>query len=168
MPNLKCLSLCETRVANLWTTSAALAKLSSLVQLRFQNYNTDSGHLNSRHLHIGALPFDGEETLNQYLNAEDELTDLFPLDNYDSGHKIQSMLEDSSDDSEVDFSHRRHDFILAELFSDVLPGWNGMVDLQSEVKKWSYITPCCTKLFKQEYGIWILSHYTFFPNIHID
>ncbi|KAM7482443.1 hypothetical protein LguiB_007026 [Lonicera macranthoides] len=133
MPNLKCLSLCETRVANLWTTSAALAKLSSLVQLRFQNYNTDSGHLNSRHLHIEALPFDGEETLNQYLYAEDELTDLFPLDNYDSGHEIQSMLEDSSDDSEVDFSRHHHDFILAELFSDVLPGWNGMVGLQSEI-----------------------------------
>ncbi|CAK9144006.1 unnamed protein product [Ilex paraguariensis] len=37
MPNLMRLSMCETRVANLWTTSAALSKLLSLVELRFQN-----------------------------------------------------------------------------------------------------------------------------------
>ncbi|KAM4117826.1 hypothetical protein ACB094_02G155100 [Castanea mollissima] len=37
MPNLMHLSMCETRVANLWTTTAALLKLPSLVELRFQN-----------------------------------------------------------------------------------------------------------------------------------
>ncbi|XAR57741.1 hypothetical protein NMG60_11025993 [Bertholletia excelsa] len=37
MPNLTRLSMCETRVANLWTTSSALSKLPSLVELRFQN-----------------------------------------------------------------------------------------------------------------------------------
>lgn len=37
MPNLMCLSMCETRVVNLWTTAAALSKLPSLVELRFQN-----------------------------------------------------------------------------------------------------------------------------------
>lgn len=37
MPNLKRLSMCETRIANLWTTTAALSKLPSLVELRFQN-----------------------------------------------------------------------------------------------------------------------------------
>ncbi|XP_022740700.1 uncharacterized protein LOC111292537 isoform X2 [Durio zibethinus] len=37
MPNLMCLSMCETRVANLWTTTAVLAKLPSLLELRFQN-----------------------------------------------------------------------------------------------------------------------------------
>ncbi|KAM3709200.1 hypothetical protein ACJW31_02G155000 [Castanea mollissima] len=37
MPNLMHLSMCETRVANLWTTTAALSKLPSLVELRFQN-----------------------------------------------------------------------------------------------------------------------------------
>lgn len=36
MPNLMRLSMCETRVANLWTTSAVLSKLPSLVELRFQ------------------------------------------------------------------------------------------------------------------------------------
>ncbi|KAJ6345759.1 hypothetical protein OIU78_008423 [Salix suchowensis] len=38
MPNLVCLSMCETRVANLWTTISALSKLSCLVELRFQKW----------------------------------------------------------------------------------------------------------------------------------
>ncbi|WOG93034.1 hypothetical protein DCAR_0312313 [Daucus carota subsp. sativus] len=37
MPKLMRLSMCETRVGNLWTTTATLAKLPSLVELRFQN-----------------------------------------------------------------------------------------------------------------------------------
>ncbi|XP_039053355.1 uncharacterized protein LOC120195381 [Hibiscus syriacus] len=37
MPSLMHLSLCETRVANLWTTTEVLAKLPSLLELRFQN-----------------------------------------------------------------------------------------------------------------------------------
>ncbi|XP_062101866.1 protein DWD HYPERSENSITIVE TO UV-B 1 isoform X2 [Humulus lupulus] len=37
MPNLLRLSMCETRITNLWTTSAALLKLPSLKELRFQN-----------------------------------------------------------------------------------------------------------------------------------
>ncbi|XVF61292.1 hypothetical protein PTKIN_Ptkin08bG0118500 [Pterospermum kingtungense] len=37
MPNLMCLSMCETRVSNLWMTTAVLAKLPSLLELRFQN-----------------------------------------------------------------------------------------------------------------------------------
>lgn len=37
MPKLRSLSMCETRVSNLWTTTAALAKLPSLVELRFQD-----------------------------------------------------------------------------------------------------------------------------------
>ncbi|KAD7479372.1 hypothetical protein E3N88_02508 [Mikania micrantha] len=37
MPNLSRLSMCATRVSNLWTTVAALLKLPSLLQLRFQN-----------------------------------------------------------------------------------------------------------------------------------
>lgn len=37
LPNLMRLSMCETGVNNLWMTSAALSKLTSLVELRFQN-----------------------------------------------------------------------------------------------------------------------------------
>lgn len=37
MPNLMQLSMCGTSISNLWTTSAALSRLTSLVELRFQN-----------------------------------------------------------------------------------------------------------------------------------
>lgn len=37
MPNLTRLSMCATRISNLWTTTAALSKLPSLLELRFQN-----------------------------------------------------------------------------------------------------------------------------------
>jgi len=37
MPNLVQLSICGSRLADLWTTTAALSILPSLVQLRFQN-----------------------------------------------------------------------------------------------------------------------------------
>ncbi|CAH8379938.1 unnamed protein product [Eruca vesicaria subsp. sativa] len=36
MPNLTCLSMCDTVVSDLWTASAALLKLPSLEELRFQ------------------------------------------------------------------------------------------------------------------------------------
>lgn len=36
MPNLMHLSMCETRVSNLWATTAVLSNLPSLVELRFQ------------------------------------------------------------------------------------------------------------------------------------
>lgn len=37
MPNLMHLSMCGTRISNLWTTTAALSKLPFLIELRFQN-----------------------------------------------------------------------------------------------------------------------------------
>ncbi|GAY50225.1 hypothetical protein CUMW_125000 [Citrus unshiu] len=36
MPYLMCLSMCETRIVNLWTTTAAISKLPYLMELRFQ------------------------------------------------------------------------------------------------------------------------------------
>ncbi|XVE82879.1 hypothetical protein DITRI_Ditri16bG0041100 [Diplodiscus trichospermus] len=52
MPNMMRLSMCETRVANLWMTTAVLAKLPSLLELRFQNClcckDTGPCHLSSR------------------------------------------------------------------------------------------------------------------------
>ncbi|KAA8545799.1 hypothetical protein F0562_020750 [Nyssa sinensis] len=141
MPNLKCLSLCGTRVANLWTTSAALSKLPSLVELRFQNCmccddtgpcpassgekSTDAGQLDGG-LHNDALSFDSEEIPNQFSNTEEVLRNLFSLNNYDMNDEVESRSEYSSDDSEVDFSNRHHEFSLVELLSDEIPGWNGL------------------------------------------
>lgn len=36
MPYLMCLSMCESRIVNLWTATAAISKLPSLMELRFQ------------------------------------------------------------------------------------------------------------------------------------
>lgn len=38
MPNLTCLSMCDTVVSDLWTASSALLKLPSLEDLRFQDW----------------------------------------------------------------------------------------------------------------------------------
>ncbi|KAL7614233.1 hypothetical protein Lser_V15G07448 [Lactuca serriola] len=53
MPNLTRVSMCATRISNLWTTTAALSKLPSLLQLRFQNClcckDTSPCHLKDEH-----------------------------------------------------------------------------------------------------------------------
>ncbi|KAL7236482.1 hypothetical protein ACSBR1_019722 [Camellia fascicularis] len=136
MPKLKFLSLCETRIANLWTTSFALSKLPSLMELRFQNClccddtgpcpaspsgkSTDSDQLNSG-LFIGAPSFD--EDCYQYSTMEDAYIN----------DDVQSTFEDSSDDSEVDFSNHRREPGQLEVLPDAIPGWDGPVDLQNEI-----------------------------------
>ncbi|CAK9181150.1 unnamed protein product [Ilex paraguariensis] len=104
MPNLKCLSFCETRISNLWTTSAALAKLPSLEELRFQNFSDcdDTG------------PYPSSAGGKAIGSTDSEGNDM-------------STSEDSSDDSDVGFSRRRRDFSLGELLPDVL------VDLHNEI-----------------------------------
>ncbi|KAL2477318.1 transducin family protein/WD-40 repeat family protein [Forsythia ovata] len=146
MPNLKSLSLCETRIANLWTTSAALSKLPSLVELRFQNcllcsdtrsspvssWNKVNEGIDSSHrdfgLYIELPSLNGEAIPYLHSNVEDE-----DINDYDANHDVRSTTEDSSDDSEVDFSGHRQDFGLVELLPDLPPGWNDLVDLQNEI-----------------------------------
>ncbi|PSS26131.1 DNA damage-binding protein like [Actinidia chinensis var. chinensis] len=137
MPNLKCLSLCETRIANLWTTNSALSKLPSLVELRFQHClccddtgphpassggkSTDSCQLDSG-LCVGApSPFDGDYFW--HMNMEE-------ADIYD---EVESTFDDSSDDSEVDFTNHCREPNMLEACCDVIPAWNGLIDLQSEI-----------------------------------
>ncbi|KAF7130522.1 hypothetical protein RHSIM_Rhsim10G0161500 [Rhododendron simsii] len=85
MPNLNCLSLCETRIANLWTTSSTLLKLPSLVELRFQKClccddtgpcpgstggkSIDSVQMDSE-IRVGA-PSSFDEDYYHYLNSEE-------------------------------------------------------------------------------------------------
>lgn len=146
MPNLKSLSLCETRIANLWTTSAALSKLPALVELRFQNCllcsdtrsspvsswnkvneDVDSGHRDFG-LYIELPSLYGEAI--PYLPSGIEYEDM---NDYDANHDHRITTEDSSDDSEVDFSGHRQDFGLVELLPDIPPGWNELVDQQNEI-----------------------------------
>ncbi|CAN4112127.1 unnamed protein product [Withania somnifera] len=144
MPNLKLLSLCETRITNLWTTTAALAKLPSLVELRFQdflqddearkhaasdrrNHYWDSDHTEVS-IHDGAPSVSGENILYRLFNEEDQY-----LNNTDMDLDESSETEDSSDDSEVDFSIQDRGTSFMELLPDIPPDWEDLVNLQNEV-----------------------------------
>lgn len=125
MPNLMCLSMCETRVANLWTTIAALSKLPSLVELRFQNWLCCDDAGNSS----GSSERDNKTDFNQlngcsYVGAYDDA-----VINPDS----QTLIEDSSDDSEVDVSSYQHEYDYMELLSNLVPPLDGEIDLWNEV-----------------------------------
>ncbi|KAI8554598.1 hypothetical protein RHMOL_Rhmol05G0109900 [Rhododendron molle] len=137
MPNLNCLSLCETRIANLWTTSSALLKLPSLVELRFQKClccddtgpcpgstggkSIDSVQMDIE-IRVGAPSFFDEDYYH-YLNSEE--ADLF--------NEVESAYEDTSDDSEVDFTNHPRETSMLGAYSDVIPQWNGLVDWQTEI-----------------------------------
>lgn len=152
MPNLTCLSLCETRITNLWTTIAALSKLPSLVELRFQkwlccndagpspassdggsDYKTDASQTKSVPP-IGAM-YPETSMLEDYdLSANETHRDFFSLDDVVRNHEVQSMIEDSSDDdSDVDFSGHQQDFDYSQIFSTVFPRLNRLLDQQDEV-----------------------------------
>ncbi|XP_071930933.1 protein DWD HYPERSENSITIVE TO UV-B 1 isoform X1 [Coffea arabica] len=143
MPNLKFLSLCETRISNLWTTSAALAKLPSLTRLRFQNClcldesgrccvssqgkaneSNDSGYIHGRFYSEEPWSID-EEILYQSANAEEQGMNTNDI-NFD-----QSTVEYSSDNSEVDFSSHHQDRCLPHFLPDA-SGWGELFDLQNQ------------------------------------
>lgn len=149
MPNLMCLSMCETRISNLWTTVAALSKLPSLVELRFQywqycndagtSFNSSSGKsdatddfsLLDRVPLISESYTDTRELTDPNFSAEDPLRHFYSLDEEVTSHDVQSMVEDSSesDDSEIDFTSHHH----RNWLSDVFPRWDIQMPLQSEV-----------------------------------
>lgn len=143
MPNLRVLSFCETRITNLWTTSAALAKLPSLDELRFQNclYCNDAGcpsassgneGIGSDHTDLGLyieLPSLSDEVFpHLQLSIDDE-----DLDDYDMASDIRSTNNDSSDDSEVDFSGHHRDFGSTELYPDIRLSWSELADFKNEI-----------------------------------
>lgn len=159
MPNLMCLSMCETSVANLWTTSAALSKLPSLSELRFQNLvccnndGTSNGTLgaddiidlsevNNRSFMEGsAVALSGFR--DRISIIQEARRNLFALDNMliDNEHQMDGG---SSDDSEVDFSTGRFEYAYLGL-----PGQDGDSDLPDEVITMAYLyihsyTHACT------------------------
>ncbi|KAF3794274.1 DNA damage-binding protein 2 [Nymphaea thermarum] len=129
MPNLARLSLCETRITNLWTTSAALSKLPSLKEIRFQNclccsdtrqcptstrgkaisfavdgYNSD---MLQSHLSICSPSKGRNDFIYQRIDSptrDDMFYDAFSDDDsYVGHHLIESTSDESSDESEVNF-----------------------------------------------------------------
>jgi hypothetical protein len=144
--------MCETRITNLWTTIAALSKLPSLVELRFQNWlccndagssaassdgrsdkNTDVSQPKSAP-YIGASSVEIGILANYNSSTNEVLENLFSLDDVVINDEVQSMIEDSSDDdSDVDFSSHQKEYGYSELLSNVFPRLNGQVDQQNEV-----------------------------------
>ncbi|KAL6209888.1 hypothetical protein ACLB2K_020827 [Fragaria x ananassa] len=115
--SLMFLSLCETRILNLWTTIAALSKLPSLVELRFQHWSccndvgpysaSSSGNFhhktysNQRNNGRASSVNIGELT-DLYSSTEEVLRNMFLLNNVVINDD-ESGLEDS-DDSDLDFT----------------------------------------------------------------
>ena len=143
MPKLMCFSMCETRISNLWTTIAALSKLCSLVELRFQNWlccndvgssggddQTGPSQPSSASYH-GTLSVSLDLLTDLNSMTEQAMRNLLP---FNMNHNFQSTNEESSDDSEVDFS------IHLNSSSNAPPGWNREINLLSEVNLWPLIT----------------------------
>ncbi|XP_021912286.1 uncharacterized protein LOC110826021 isoform X1 [Carica papaya] len=115
MPNLIHLSACDTRVGNLWTTIAALSRLPSLLELRFQSWLgcNGSGPSISSDGYCGSdfsqlNPYNGTASIHDVqrdlkVNTEAGFRNLFPLNNVVMDRDFQNPVKDSSDDSEMDF-----------------------------------------------------------------
>lgn len=144
MPKLMRLSMCETRIVNLWTTSAALSKLPSLVELRFQNClccnDTASCPTSTideaNYLSGDVSGSDHLDSLSQelrYSRREGMLSNSYFVHSLVNHALQESATEDSSDDSEVDFSSHQQRTGLEELLSDVLPELGEWAELENEV-----------------------------------
>ncbi|CAI9104322.1 OLC1v1002970C2 [Oldenlandia corymbosa var. corymbosa] len=144
MPNLNFLSLCETRISNLWTTSATLVKLPCLTELRFQNClcwdesggccipscgpENDSVAPNEQGIKLlaEAASSNDDEMSYQISNAEE-------LDMNDSDVNFDRREQEySSDNSEVDFSTHHQNFSSADFLLDASAGWDDFFNLQNQ------------------------------------
>lgn len=155
MPNLMHLSMCETRVANLWTTTAALSKLPSLVELRFQNClcckdtgpcpasfgektnfhvceRTDWTQLNMTY-YREVPSTDGRDATCPALSTKAVGNSLSLYDSK-TACKIQSRINSFSENSEVQLSSYLKGMCLLELSSTALPDLNGQAKSQNKVR----------------------------------
>ncbi|KAL5556852.1 hypothetical protein UlMin_039088 [Ulmus minor] len=128
MPNLICLSMCETRITNLWTTSAALSKLPSLKELRFQNCLCCKD--------TGPCPSSGEEMSysSEALSTRETVKDFVYLDESISLCEVQRKADSLSNNNEVILSSSLQRIGLVEL-STVLPYSDEPEKLQKEIRE---------------------------------
>lgn len=145
MPNLMHISMCETRVSNLWTSSAALSKLPSLVELRFQNcvccddtgpcssssseapsvIVSNTTHMDHLGMHSTGRPSITNEDILlgnlQYNFREGRFRNLFVDVRTMSNEPLEYTTEESSDDSDDDFSRQQHRMMLDNVLSNMFP-----------------------------------------------
>lgn len=149
MSNLKFLSMCETRVANLWTTTAALSKLPSLVELRFQRrlcYEDVESCITSSSVNEDGRdnPFPEESNIDiatlvdQNLISEAMLHNLMTVTNAIGNPELQREGEESSDDSEVDFSSQRQEYGFMHELTNAISEWSGRANANDEVESLSH------------------------------
>jgi len=129
--------MCATRVSNLWMTSAALGKLPSLVQLRFQNClccnNTgpcpESASQRIRQTDSGSSDDDscvvfssthGNLHSQALLSSEEVLEHPFVLEDVSMDDIVERPTEDLSEDYEGDFQELGS----TELLSSAIFNWD--------------------------------------------
>lgn len=163
MPNLMHLSMCETKIANLWTTIAALSKLPSLMELRFQSLvccsdagssglSGSTGKTNPNPCESNSDSYsdtssiDLDELIGLNSSAEDAIRNLLPLS---INHDFLSTSEESSDDS---------DYI--DPSSNPPPGWNRRISLHSEVSSASLSNRSAEDLHVEDISLKYVSEHT--------
>lgn len=154
MPNLMRLSMCETRIANLWTTAAALSKLPSLAELRFQNclcckdtgpcpalsgdktriHTPERTPLNMGH-YCEVPSTDTGEAACHVWGTKETVRNLHCLDDSKINCEIQSMTDDFSDKNEIKLSSYLKEMCLLEVSSTTLPDLNGQARVENEVRR---------------------------------
>lgn len=149
MPNLMYLSMCETRVSNLWTTASALSKLPSLVELRFQKCMccNDTGpcpaskflkDINTSVTHRSTSPSTSTSSDLGWLSADENihtegLINSLLLAGAMSSHDSTTTRYDSSDDSEMDFSSHQQEYELDNMLNNEPTVFNRPTDIYHEV-----------------------------------
>ncbi|WCJ17881.1 Protein DWD HYPERSENSITIVE TO UV-B 1 [Euphorbia peplus] len=140
MPNLICLSMCATRVANLWTTLAAISKLPSLIELSFQKWVCCNETGSSSAPYGGKLDdqleFQPSDNINEHLLAsEEKLGNVFSFNDLaiHQEQEVQWMIEDPSADSEMNFLSQWQENDRTDSLSSASLWWNSQNGLQDEL-----------------------------------